>query len=83
MCTCLTIAYVTNNGDKIEYVYGDFGESYFHDRENLRDILRTQMFVYNGVVFKKSLECSRDNLHFSVVPCLGIKHGCLHFVNSL
>nr|WBG54171.1 protein with papain-like protease, methyltransferase and helicase domains [Tomato chlorosis virus] len=68
--------HVTNNGDKIEYAYGDFGESYFHDRENLRDILRTQMFVYNGVVFKKSLECSRDNLHFfSVVPCLGIKPG--------
>nr|ASE04572.1 polyprotein [Tomato chlorosis virus] len=68
--------HVTNNGDKIEYAYGDFGVSYFHDRENLRDILRTQMFVYNGVVFKKSLECSRDNLHFfSIVPCLGIKPG--------
>nr|UUW20885.1 MAG: methyltransferase [Sedum sarmentosum crinivirus]UUW20888.1 MAG: methyltransferase [Sedum sarmentosum crinivirus] len=68
--------HVTSNGDRVEYVYGNFGESYFHDREALRDILRMQMFVYNGIVFKKTLECSRDHLHFfSLVPCVNIKPG--------
>ncbi|USF91884.1 ORF1a [polyscias crinivirus 1] len=67
---------VSCNDGKVEYRYGEFGESYFHDRESLRDILRTQMFVYKGIVFKKTLECSREHLHFfSLVPCPGIQSG--------
>ncbi|ALE18213.1 ORF1a polyprotein [Tetterwort vein chlorosis virus] len=67
---------VTCEGERVRYDYGDAGESYYHDRDNLIDILKTQIFEVNGVVYKKTLECSRKQLHFfSVVPCLDIANG--------
>nr|UOI87878.1 polyprotein 1a [Sweet potato chlorotic stunt virus] len=67
---------VTVNGDKVNYEYGSSGECYVHDLDNLKSILRTQIFVVDGHIFKKTLECSREQLHFySVVPCVNMKSG--------
>nr|QPB11212.1 polyprotein [Sweet potato chlorotic stunt virus] len=67
---------VTTNGDEAVYEYGTSGECYKHNLKNLQDILRTQIFVVDGVVFKKTLECSREQLHFySIVPCVNMKPG--------
>nr|WIA47360.1 polyprotein [chieh-qua chlorotic virus] len=63
-------------GDKVKYDYGSSGESYFHDRENLKRILTTQIFEVDGIIYKKTLECSRKQLHFfSIVPCVDMLSG--------
>nr|AMB26929.1 polyprotein 1a [Sweet potato chlorotic stunt virus] len=60
----------------VNYEYGSSGECYRHDLKTLQDILRVQLFVVDGVVFKKTLECSREQLHFySIVPCVNMKPG--------
>ncbi|ADU25041.1 polyprotein 1a [Diodia vein chlorosis virus] len=67
---------VKSDGRKCTYYYGSSGECYEHDVENLRQILSTQIFSVDGVLFRKTLEDSRGGLHFfSVVPCLGMKNG--------
>nr|WMW30034.1 1a polyprotein [Soybean mild yellows Bangladesh virus] len=63
-------------GDTVVYSYGSSGESYQHNRENLKQILATQIFEVDGVIFKKTLESSRKQLHFySVVPCSDMING--------
>ncbi|UQV97394.1 ORF1a/1b fusion polyprotein [Pueraria lobata-associated crinivirus] len=60
----------------VKYTYGDSGETYQHDRESLKQILATQIFEVDGVVFKKTLESSRKQLHFySIVPCPNMTNG--------
>nr|AWO72966.1 p227 protein [Sweet potato chlorotic stunt virus] len=60
----------------VNYEYGSSGECYKHNLKTLQDILRVQLFVVDGVVFKKTLECSREQLHFfSIVPCVNMKPG--------
>nr|QYA73542.1 polyprotein [Sweet potato chlorotic stunt virus] len=67
---------VTVSGDTVIYEYGTSGECYKHNLKNLQDILRTQLFVVDGIVFKKTLECSREQLHsYSIVPCVNMKAG--------
>nr|QZN83642.1 methyltransferase/helicase [Beet pseudoyellows virus] len=71
---------VHSDGNTVTYFYGDCGESYAHDAQTLRDILRMQIFSVDGVVFKKTLECSKEALHFfSLVPCVGMPPGRLTF----
>nr|WCD56804.1 ORF1a/1b fusion polyprotein [Cucurbit chlorotic yellows virus] len=63
-------------GNKVQYSYGDSGEIYQHDRENLKRILTTQIFEVDGMIFKKTLETSRKQLHFySVVECSDMMNG--------
>nr|WMM63757.1 ORF1a polyprotein [croton golden spot associated virus C] len=69
------------------YSYGGSGEVYQHDRENLKQILATQIFEVDGVIFKKTLESSRKQLHFfSIVPCHDMMNGKYvtesHYVRS-
>ncbi|QPZ55126.1 ORF1a polyprotein [Jasmine virus A-1] len=72
--------HVICNDGKVKYMYGDNGEAYLHDAEVLRDFLRIQVFVVNGVVFKKTLENSRECLHtFSLVPCFDFPNGNYKF----
>nr|QNN88885.1 ORF 1a/1b fusion polyprotein [Strawberry pallidosis-associated virus] len=66
---------VKGNNLTCSYYYGKSGECYTHDINNLRDILKIQIFSVDGVIFKKTLESSRRGLHFfSIVPCLGMKN---------
>nr|WMM63760.1 ORF1a polyprotein [croton golden spot associated virus C] len=63
-------------GDTVSYTYGTSGEVYHHNRENLKQILSTQIFEVDGIIFKKTLESSRKQLHFySVVPCFDMMNG--------
>lgn len=67
---------VKSDGEKVKYYYGSSGECYSHSVDNLRHILKTQIFSFEGVVFKKTLEQSREGLHFfSLVPCPNILNG--------
>nr|AYJ76763.1 polyprotein [Potato yellow vein virus] len=67
---------VKSEKDKIHYLYGKAGEVYSHDIQPLRDILQTQIFCRHGVIYKKTLEMSRNGLHFfSVIPCENFKPG--------
>nr|UCR98714.1 polyprotein [Strawberry pallidosis-associated virus] len=67
--------HVKGNNVTCSYYYGKSGECYTHDINNLRDILKIQIFSVDGVIFKKTLESSRKGLHFfSIVPCLGMKN---------
>nr|QZN83618.1 methyltransferase/helicase [Beet pseudoyellows virus] len=71
---------VQSDGNTITYYYGDCGESYTHDAQTLRDILRMQIFSVDGIVFKKTLESSKEALHFfSLVPCVGMPPGKFTF----
>nr|UYO08054.1 methyltransferase-helicase [Crinivirus sp.] len=71
---------VTSDGEKVKYMYGENGESYVHSVEPLRQILAVQVFAVNGVIFKKTLENSREALHFfSIVPCHDIPVGTYSF----
>uniref|UniRef100_A0AAU6NEB7 ORF1a/b fusion protein n=2 Tax=Yam virus 1 TaxID=3123105 RepID=A0AAU6NEB7_9CLOS len=68
--------HVTVMGDTVRYAYGENGESYFHNRQELLQIMSIQIFEHNGIIFKKTLESSRKQLHFfSVVPCVDFKSG--------
>nr|QEM20974.1 ORF1a polyprotein [Lettuce chlorosis virus] len=63
-------------GNTVKYTYGDSGEVYSHNRDNLKQILATQIFEVDGVIYKKTLENSRKQLHFySVVPCSDMMNG--------
>nr|CAD61026.2 polyprotein [Cucurbit yellow stunting disorder virus] len=62
--------------NKVKYEYGDSGEAYYHDRENLKNILATQIFEVDGIIYKKTLENSRKQLHFySLVACVDMPTG--------
>nr|WIC44013.1 ORF1a polyprotein [Lettuce chlorosis virus] len=63
-------------GNFVRYTYGDSGEIYVHNREHLKDILAKQVFEVDGVIYKKTLECSRKQLHFySIVQCSDMMNG--------
>nr|WMX21260.1 ORF1a polyprotein [Jasmine virus A-1] len=72
--------HVVCSGGRVKYYYGDSGEAYLHDAEVLRDFLRVQVFSVDGVIFKKTLENSRECLHtFSLVPCFDFPNGDYKF----
>nr|WRK24203.1 ORF 1a/1b fusion protein [Tomato infectious chlorosis virus] len=67
---------VTVSGGLAEYFYGNTGETYTHNVHTLRDIMKNQIFVVDGLVFKRTLEKSKDQLHFfSIVPCYDFPSG--------
>nr|YP_001816798.1 replicase [Bean yellow disorder virus] len=67
---------VKSEGDYVRYTYGSSGEIYQHERKHLKDILSIQIFEVDGIIYKKTLESSRKQLHFySIVPCVGIQSG--------